>query len=106
VKRPRRQDEDSKAILERRRFLIQSALAGLGAGALAASCEQQPKVCLSEVPLKVVPPSPKVSTQQPGQKAGPSTQAPASKPSTTTPPSRPVCLRPQPCLSERLWKDD
>ncbi len=56
----RRQQEDTEAILSRRRFLIQSALAG--AGIAAAASDAQAQVCLSVAPpepmpcLKVVPP--------------------------------------------------
>jgi len=92
VKRPQRQDEDSKAILERRRFLIQSALAGLGAGALAASCDQQPKCCLS---VRELPPKTQTGAQPCLELMPPkaSTQTPAAKPGTKTPPKEPrVCL--------------
>lgn len=63
--------EDREAILRRRRFLIQSALAGAGIGALLAGCAPKPKPgpCLTVVPppqppkpgpcLKVVPPRPR-----------------------------------------------
>jgi hypothetical protein len=70
-------DEDTQAILARRRFLIESALAG-GLGALAAGCEkEEPSPCLKvgtpRVCLKVPPPEP------------------PKKPDTAT--------TPQPCLS-------
>jgi hypothetical protein len=111
MKKPRqRDDKDSKAILERRRFLIQSALAGLGVGALAASCEQQPQPCLSvrQVPpktqtgaqpcLEIMPA--KASTTQPGQKGGPSTQTPGTKSGQGgAAPCLSLPANPQPCLT-------
>ncbi len=79
----RRRDEDAEAILNRRRFLIGSALAGAGIGAAAVGCDHwrhhgpppppkacltppPPKVCLTIVPPKkcVVPP-PKVCLTPP-----------------------------------------
>ena len=41
-------DEDTEAILSRRRFLIESTLAGAGIGALATGC--RPQVCLEVTP--------------------------------------------------------
>ncbi len=50
MKGKRKQDskaaEDTQAILSRRRFLIQTALAGAGIG-VAASAGCRPRVCLS-----------------------------------------------------------
>ena len=58
--RPRR-DEDTEAILNRRRFLIESALAGAGLGAVLSGCEDEtaPRACLS------VAPPPKTCLQPP-----------------------------------------
>ena len=76
---------DSEAILRRRRFLVESAIAGLGVPALLAGCgEDEPRVCLS-----IVKPKPKTDTPAP------------PKVTTETPPK--VCLsvapEPAPCLS-------
>ncbi|MBM4042246.1 MAG: hypothetical protein FJ290_27450 [Planctomycetes bacterium] len=77
----RRKDEDADAILNRRRFLIESTLAGAGLGALAAGCEKEPQPC-----LKVAPPKP-----------SPCLKLPA--PDTATPPVKPkTAVEPQPCL--------
>ncbi len=96
---PRRHDEDTQAILNRRRFLIESTLAGAGLGALAAGCgkeePQKPQICLSVA----VPPEP---PKKPGTATPPQPcldVAPPPKPTTATAP-RP-CLSmpaPQPCL--------
>ncbi len=80
-------DEDTQAILDRRRFLIESTLAGAGIGIAAAGCrpqaclsvEPEPGPCLSpppedavpgptdepEVCLEVVPPEPPPPTGEP-----------------------------------------
>ncbi len=64
-------NDDTKAILARRRFLIQSTLAGLGVAATAAvtGCDE-PKPCLKVKPepkacLKEVPPQKKEEDPQP-----------------------------------------
>jgi hypothetical protein len=94
---PARREEDREAILSRRKFLIESALAsaGITLGVGVAGCgpskkETAPQVCLSVAPveprptecLKVAPPPP------------PDAGAPASQPVRPT-----VCLQPRPCLS-------
>ena len=77
---PNRREEDTEAILHRRRFLIQSTLASAGLGAVVSGC--QPQVCLSVAP----PPEPQPCLD-------------------VEPPEPQPCLeveppRPQPCLSE------
>lgn len=126
VRRARR-DEDAEAILSRRRFLIESAVAGAGLGALAAGCaeEERARPCLSvmvkELPkpgtatspqpcLEVAPPQPCLDVAPPPEaclsvapppepKEG---QGPPPQPCLSLPPPKP-CLRiaPQPkvCLS-------
>ena len=49
----RQRDEDTEAILSRRRFLIASTLAGAGMGGALSGCRPQPpepKVCLKPSP--------------------------------------------------------
>ena len=70
-----RTDEDTEAILNRRRFLIQSTLASAGVGAVMSGCkaEPEPGICLSvdppepepepEVCLDVAPPEPEPEPQ-------------------------------------------
>jgi len=87
-------NEDTEAILRRRRFLIESALAGLGVGALAAGCkeEPEPKVCLTALPPE---PPPKKGT-------GPQVclrPAPPPKGDTKAQPCLEVAPTPAPCLS-------
>jgi len=58
---PRQGEEDTEAILSRRRFLISSTLAGAGIGAALSGCRTEPpepKVCLTPLPPKQ-PPEPK-----------------------------------------------
>ncbi|MBC8874166.1 MAG: hypothetical protein H8E44_32405 [Planctomycetes bacterium] len=85
---PKRREEDTEAILHRRRFLIQSTLASAGLGAVVSGC--QPQACLSAAPdpcLSVAPePEP-----QPCLDVGPPEPQPCLE---VEPP------RPQPCLSE------
>ncbi|HUT34349.1 MAG TPA: hypothetical protein VNE39_12760 [Planctomycetota bacterium] len=58
---PRRHDEDTRAILDRRRFLIKSTLVGAGLGAAAAGCDLLgPRACLA-------PPQPCLSVAPPPQ---------------------------------------
>jgi hypothetical protein len=52
--RPSQPDEDAKAILSRRQFLIASSLAGAGIGVAATGCKPRPETCLSIAP----PPDP------------------------------------------------
>jgi len=84
---PPRHDEDTQAILDRRRFLIESTLAGAGLGALAAGCDtEKPRPCLSIAKE----PQPCLSV----------IKEPPKKPDTATPPQ--PCLspppEPRPCL--------
>ncbi len=83
-------NDDTEAILARRRFLVQSTLAGLGVGVVAVTgCA--PKPCLTLVPdacLKPPPPDPEVCL-----KPAPPDPKPCLKPK---PPE------PKPCLSESV----
>ena len=81
--RGERPDEDTEAILNRRRFLIASALAGAGLGAVAG-CDPEP--C-----LKVGPPPRKAGSK-------PSTRPAERKPKTPDQPE------PKPCLTPELPK--
>ena len=83
-----RPDEDTQAILNRRRFLIASALAGAGLGAAATGCDRdaQPDICLK------VAPRPRL-TPKPPAKPG-TADRPEPKPATAVEP-RP-CLEPVP----------
>jgi len=75
-------DEDTEAILSRRRFLISSTLAGAGLGATLSGCRrqpQEPKVCLTLD-------RPKPPYARPDQQA-----PPTEKP-------QPAQAKPQPCL--------
>jgi hypothetical protein len=81
--------DDRKAILSRRRLLIQSAIlgVGMGAGAVLSSGSPRPDICLSEIER---PPGACLSV------------TPPTRPSTR-PDTRPIpCLRPpprpEPCL--------
>jgi len=61
----KRPEEDTEAILGRRRFLIASALAGAGIGIALSGC---PMTCLSYAPnprpcLEVAPPEPEPEPQ-------------------------------------------
>jgi hypothetical protein len=95
-----RRDEDTEAILRRRKFLIQSALAGAGLGALLAGCEAEPKVCLEVTPDG---PNPNICLQPPkvGTKAGPKPGTEAA-PKLKTDAAARTCLsvppEPGPCL--------
>ena len=85
-------DDDTQAILRRRRFLIQSALAGAGLGALLTGCRPEPHACLSVVPAPPKPPTgPKICLKPV-----------APHPCLKVAPPRP-CLKiaPKPCLSIR-----
>ena len=75
-------DEDTEAILSRRRFLISSTLAGAGLGAALSGCRPeppQPKVCLTT-------PRPEPPYARPDQRVPPPEKPP------------PVEPKPQPCL--------
>lgn len=99
-------DDDTEAILRRRRFLIQSALVGAGMGALLAGCE--PEVCLTpQVCLKVAPPPSTKEGAKPATQAEP--QVCLELPAPKTNKGAQVCLKlapperkpePKPCLSE------
>ena len=119
----KRHDEDTEAILARRRFLIRSALAGAGLGAVLAGCESKPEAvprpCLS---VAVPPPTsntdaqPKTSTEpKPGTatkpevclKIAPPEKPPEPAPKTVTEPQ--ICLSvpaPQPCLTPAPPKEE
>ncbi len=62
-----RPDEDTEAILSRRRFLIQSTLAGAGIGAVASVCEA--RICLSIIrdPDKLQEPDPQTYLVEPSE---------------------------------------
>ena len=125
--RDERPDQDTRAILDRRRFLIASAMAGAGLGAVVAGCSCEPQVCLTVVEprpkpgskpatgppepkpcLSPLPPKPKTAGQpKPDTRARAclSPPFPDPKPRTAAKPClsvRPWEPRPRPCLSERL----
>jgi hypothetical protein len=60
--------EDTEAILNRRKFLIQAALTGAGMGAVIAGCkaeeEEKPKICL-QVLAPTNPPATNLPSSQP-----------------------------------------
>ena len=122
-----RSDEDTEAILNRRRFLIESTMAGAGIGAVLSGCEAQPgpeakppesRPCLKIKPeprqCLDVPPDPPTSKPTEPQVclsveiSQPKTPPAASQPAACLkvevkppkPPPRP-CLRLRPCLSIR-----
>jgi hypothetical protein len=79
--------EDTEAILDRRKFLIQAALAGAGAGAVLSGCKpEEPQPCLTPAP-------PKPPTNPPPPAPGPCLEvaAPATNP-VPLPPKVQVCL--------------
>ena len=105
-------DGDTEAILRRRRFLIESALAGAGLGALLTGCE--PLVCLKVAPPPTTkaPPKPKTETSAKACLSVPLNPQPClevmpPKPKTDTKPTTAVVPRPclrlpaKPCLSVR-----
>jgi len=109
---PVRHDEDTEAILRRRRFLIESAIAGLSAGALAAGCkeEPEPKVCLSIREFPDEPPTKNEAKPQMCLKIAPPKDSPKARPCLDVAPVPAPCLslpaketppkhRPQACLS-------
>lgn len=67
----KRPDEDTQAILDRRRFLIQSTLATAGIVAGAGGCRPEPEVCLTPAPpepqvcLSVAAPEPCLDVSEP-----------------------------------------
>ena len=61
-------DEDTEAILSRRRFLISSTLAGVGIGTALSGCERFARPCLQLAPPPQPPQPPK---PEPGPKAEP-----------------------------------
>ena len=85
-------DDDTEAILRRRRFLIQSALAGAGIGALLAGCAPKPCLTVLQPPAEPTP-RPCLAVVPPPQ---PSKPGPCLK---VVPPKKPP--RPGPCLSIR-----
>jgi hypothetical protein len=89
-------DADTEAILARRRFLIQSTLAGLGIATAAAvtGCDD-PRPCLT-------PPEPKPCLSEDTEKLKPEPDKPKVCLSEAPPDPKP-CLsppEPKPCLSE------
>ena len=110
------QDEDTRAILHRRRFLIESALAGIGAGAVLIGCDKKPagspKPCLSVKAPPQTQPKPQVCLEVEPRPCLSVAPSPATKPATRpepqvclsppVPPPPTPCLKivpPQPCLS-------
>jgi hypothetical protein len=108
-------DEDTEAILSRRRFLIQSTLATAGLGVAASGCKPEaclePQVCLTPAPppdvqpqvcLDVVEPEPQVCLEE----------EPEPQVCLSVEPEPQVCLdvelpvpEPQVCLSEEPLPD-
>jgi hypothetical protein len=96
-------DRDTEAILARRRFLIQSTLAGLGIGAAAAvtGCGDEPKACLEVAPEPKAKPKPEPEPK-PCLEVEPEPEPclsiiepePEPKPCLTVPPEE----EPKPCL--------
>jgi hypothetical protein len=91
-------DRDTEAILARRRFLIQSTLAGLGISAAAAmtGCGDEPKACLEVAPKPKPEPEPKPCLEvEPEPEPCLSIEPePEPKPCLTVPPEE----EPKPCL--------
>ena len=96
--REKQEDEDTEAILSRRRFLIFSTLAGAGIGPAMSGCQREPpkpKVCLKvpsrepepPPPKDVLPPGPgpKVCVSVPREKRLPGVPPPKAKVCLTVP---------------------
>ena len=103
-------DEDTEAILDRRRFLIESTLAGAGLGAVLAGCDNrsEPHACLSIEPqpcLEVEPPESQpclsIEIGQPTTQPKPPGPEVCLKVEVKPPfkPPRPFGPDPGPCLS-------
>jgi hypothetical protein len=91
--------EDSEAILDRRRFLIQAALAGAGVGAVLSTGQAADPPIAPQPCLKNVPPKPPTNAP-PGRP--PTNALPTNPQPCLSPPTPKPCLappRPQPCLS-------
>ncbi|HUT34348.1 MAG TPA: hypothetical protein VNE39_12755 [Planctomycetota bacterium] len=91
----KQRDEDAQAILDRRRFLIESTLAGATLGALAAGCDTDPQACLT--PPR--PPKPKTAGEPPPPPKPTTSATPQPCLEVAPPPKPKTGTAPQPCLS-------
>jgi hypothetical protein len=115
-----RNDEDTEAILNRRRFLIESTLAGAGIGAVLSGCEAQPCLKIKPEPRQCLDVPPDRPTSKPTEPQvclsveisplkvhPPASSQPAACLKVEVKPPKPPpgpCLRPGPCLSIRRKK--